>query len=236
MDPALTIVVPARNESARLPKTFGRLVACLDKFPAAELLISIDPGSTDDTATVVRELSAIDQRVRYVTASATGKGAVLRTGIEDARGDIVLMADADLSVDPDQFDQLIDAARGGSVAIASRSVTGARRLDEPKSRYLAGRAFNSLVRWLLLPGIRDSQCGFKAFPRVAGVSVLREVSVTGWAFDVEFLARARRAGMSIREFPVTWTFEHGSTVRMFGDAVGVGRDIWRLRRRLGRRP
>jgi dolichyl-phosphate beta-glucosyltransferase len=163
-----------------------------------------------------------------------GKGYALLTGIEAASGEIVLTADADLAVEPDQFESLIAASSAGSIAIASRSVDGAKRIDEPLMRYVLGRAFNALVRWLVLPGIRDSQCGFKAFHRDPIRSVLADARTGGWVFDVEFLALARRHGFSIKEIPVRWFYRHGSTVRPLRDAPGVISELWRLRRTVGR--
>jgi hypothetical protein len=146
----------------------------------------------------------------------------------------VLTADTDLAVDPGEFDTIVAVARTGAIGIASRSVAGARRIGEPLPRFVIGRAFNAVSRALVLPGIRDSQCGFKAFPRDVGLELLRAMRSRGWVFDVEFLAMARLRGIDVHEMPVTWRYGHESTVRPLRDAGSVLRELWDVYRRLGR--
>ena len=196
--------------------------------------MSVDPTSTDDTADLAATFAKEDDRFHVVLGEAGGKGAAIRAGVAGAEGSTILTCDADLAVDPSEFSQLVEPATRGFVAIASRSVSGSSRQDEPLLRLIAGRGFNALARVLVLPGIHDSQCGFKAFPRDVGETLLAQTTLDGWVFDVEFLALARRAGVRVQECPVAWQYCHGSTVRVLRDAAGVLRDLWLLRRRLGR--
>jgi glycosyltransferase involved in cell wall biosynthesis len=231
--PRVSVVLPAKNEAERLPGAVERLDPWLDDL-GAELVIAVDVGSTDNTAEIANALSGSDDRLRMFMSDFSGKGAAVKAGVEHARGVIILTADTDLAVDPSNFGALIDRARDGVVALASRSVAGSKRLGEPFSRFVAGRGFNFVVRTLVLPTIRDSQCGFKAFGRESGLELLSRTRSTGWAFDVEFLALARKGGLELVEIPVTWQYGHGSTVRMLQDAPSVIKELLDIRRRVGR--
>ncbi|HJT37647.1 MAG TPA: glycosyltransferase [Actinomycetota bacterium] len=229
----LSVVVPAKDEAPRLQETIGRLAPFVEALDA-ELVVAVDIGSTDDTVAIAAALERTHARMRVVPVLTTGKGNAVRTGVKAAAGDVVLMADADLAVDPSQFLPLVRAARTGAIAIASRSMEGAQRIGEPVPRYVLGRAFNLLVRALVLRGIRDSQCGFKAFPRAAGNKLLDSVEGLRWTFDVEFLALAARSGIPIVELPVRWTYGHGSKVRPAREARRVLSDVLSVRKRVGR--
>ena len=231
--PPVSVVLPAKNEAARLAGAVEQLSPWLDLL-GAELVIAVDVGSTDNTAEIAVELASKDERLRTLTSDFSGKGAAVKAGVEHARGVVVVTADTDLAVDPSNFGALVDRARDGVVAMASRSVAGSQRVGEPLSRFIAGRGFNFVVRALVLPTIRDSQCGFKAFGREVGLELLSRTRSMGWAFDVEFLAHARKAGLELVEVPVTWQYGHGSAVRMLRDAPSVVRELWGIRRRVGR--
>ncbi len=231
--PRVSIVLPAKNEAERLPAAVERLGPWLDDL-GAELVIAVDVGSTDKTAEIAKDLARKDERLRTFISDFSGKGAAVKAGMKHARGAVVVTADADLAVDPSNFGALVERARDGVVAMASRSVAGSKRVGEPFSRFIAGRGFNFVVRALVLPTIKDSQCGFKAFGREAGLELLSRTRSTGWAFDVEFLAHARKAGLELVEVPVTWQYGHGSTVRMLQDAPSVVRELLDIRRRVGR--
>ncbi len=232
----VSVVVPARNEADRLPDTVEALVGFLDGHPDAEVVLAVDLGSTDASVAVAERLRSRHPRIRIAPVRSKGKGYAVLAGVEAARGAWVLIADSDLAVDPAEFGALIAGARRGAVAVGSRSVPGAVRIGEPLVRFLIGRAFNLVVRALVLPGIRDSQCGFKAFPREPGLRLLRTLGALGWVFDVEFLARARREGIPVVEVAVVWRYRHGSTVRPLRDLPQVVRELWRVRRVVGRQP
>jgi glycosyltransferase involved in cell wall biosynthesis len=226
-------VVPARNEASRLDATYAALRPLAGRPGGAEIVFVIDSSSSDETVAVGRRLAEESEHVRLEVVSSRGKGNAVGAGVATARGDVVLLADADLAVSPEQFGPLVDAG-SSALAIASRSVRGALRRGEPASRYVAGRAFNAAVRALILPGVRDTQCGFKAFPRRPFAPVFASMQTEGWCFDVELIACARRLRIPVVELPVDWTYGHGSKVRVARDATTIARDLLRLRRRFGR--
>lgn len=191
----------------------------------------IDDGSSDDTATVAAELTSEFPNLKVHSIPHGGKAAAVLYGMEQASGDLILFADADLATPIDYLDEFRQvAARGADVVIGSREGATAQRIGEPGFRHLMGRGFNAMVRVLLLPGIHDTQCGFKLFTAAARNQILprlqlyrggdgsfQEPKVT--AFDVELLVVARRLGLSIEIVPVTWTFGERSKVNPIGDTI-----------------
>jgi glycosyltransferase involved in cell wall biosynthesis len=232
--PSLSVVVPARNEASRLEATFEALASALGERDSTEMILVLDSTSEDDTLAVGNRLVEVHPDLRVLVVDSKGKGNAVSVGVQASRGEIVVLADADLSVDPTQFHLLIGPASSGALAIASRSVLGSRRIGEPVSRFLFGRAFNLAVRTLILPGVHDTQCGFKAFPRDLFAPVFATLGSEGWCFDVELLARSTRMGVPVVEVPVTWRYGHGSKVSITRDAAQIVRDLLRLRRRFGR--
>jgi glycosyltransferase involved in cell wall biosynthesis len=223
-----------RNEAERVRETVSALAPWLTA-DRDELVLVLDATSTDDTVPLGLAAAAEHRGVvRPQLVESRGKGNAIATGVAAAQGAVVLIADADLAVDPRSYGPLIAAAVNGALVIASRSAPGARRVGEPVSRYVVGRLFNLTVRALILPGVRDTQCGFKAFPRAPFVPIFAGMATEGWCFDVELIAHARRAGIDVVEMPVVWRYGHGSKVRLAGDAPSVVRDLVGLRRRFGR--
>jgi dolichyl-phosphate beta-glucosyltransferase len=234
----LSIVVPAHNEEARLPTTLNTL-RNYGLGRTCEIVLAVDIKSNDKTVPIAEAFANNTSSVRLVEVTSRGKGHALMAGIRAATGDIALTADADLAVDPTQFEKFVEVARTGAIAIGSRYIPGAERIDEPGSklpwsRLVLGRAFNLAVRTFLVPGIRDTQCGFKAFPREIALDLFRDLQSYGWIFDVEFLARARASGHPITEVPVTWRHHQGSSVRPWNHAGTIAAELWSVYRRLGR--
>lgn len=235
----LSIVVPAYNEERRLQRT----LAAIDAFLAArghpaEIIVA-DDGSDDQTAmTAAAFMTSSGVSLRILSLPHRGKASAVRDGVLAARGRFILFTDADLST-PMSFAPALLAALDDQtrVAVGSREGTGARRVGEPGYRHAMGRVFNWLVRALAVPGISDTQCGFKAFDHAAARAIfqrtrlhatetIRGPRVSG--FDVEVLFIARRLGYRIVEIPVHWQHAPGSKVqplldpfRMFGDVVRV---------------
>jgi dolichyl-phosphate beta-glucosyltransferase len=210
--PQLSVVIPAYNESARLLDTLQRCAARLDALVPTWEIVVADDGSADDTREIVRGMADADARVRLSTGAHAGKGAAVRRGMLAAHGAWRFFADADLSMDLDQLPRFFEA--GGDVTIASREAPGAQRIGEPWSRHVIGRAFNLVVRLLAVPGVHDTQCGYKLFSAKAVQDLFPIARLDGFAFDVELLYLARRAGMQIREVPVIWVHRPGSRVRI----------------------
>jgi dolichyl-phosphate beta-glucosyltransferase len=155
----------------------------------------------------------------------------VKAGILAATGTCVALADADFSMPPEEFDRFGIARLGANeIAIGSREAPGARRYAEPAYRHIMGRAFNRLVQLLLLPGIQDTQCGFKCLRRAAAVDLCRQQTIAGWGFDVELLYIARRHGYAIREVPIAWHYVRGSRINPVRDTVTMVRDVLAIRR------
>jgi dolichyl-phosphate beta-glucosyltransferase len=232
--PALTVVMPARNEAARLPGAVERVGGFLAAHGSAELVVAADVHSHDGTFAVAEARARAHPAIRAVPVERAGKRNALIVGVEAARGRMILTADTDLAVDPCEFPRLLREAGPRVVVMASRSVAGSRRVGEPIRRYLLGRAFNLVVRAFILPGLKDTQCGFKVFPRDAGLALLRRLSVESWVFDVELLALAGRDGFDLVEVPVTWRYGDPSSVRLVRDVPRVVNDLWKVGRELRR--
>lgn len=236
----LSIVVPAYNERERLPGTLQRIDEFIRQSDVRIELIVADDGSDDGTAALAHATTSSAARFRVLELPHRGKAATVRDGMLAANGDVVLFTDADLSTPMTYASALLDAlARGADVAIGSREGAGATRVGEPGYRHLMGRLFNAVVRLLAVPGIDDTQCGFKAFRRPvardlftaarlhAGDRVIRGPSVTG--FDVEVLYLARRRGYRIAEVPVYWEHVEGSKVRPLRDSLRMLLDVVQVR-------
>ena len=234
----LTVVLPAYNEETRLPPTLVRVADFLRVQPYNAEVLIVENGSTDRTSTVVEEFIAAHVRpddpfVMTLLHSPKGKGNAVRQGVAAARGEYILISDTDLSVPieatprflPPQLDR-----RDYGIAIASREVAGAKRHGEPQYRHFMGRVFNFLVRWLAVPEINDTQCGFKCFGREAARRVFPLQRINGWGFDVELLYIAQRHGIPIVEIPVDWYYRDESRVRPVQDTVTMVAELLRIRR------
>ncbi len=225
---SLSVVIPAYNEEQRLPATLGTILPFLRGRGDSFEVVVVDDGSSDRTAAVA---AAAGPEVRVLKNPGNrGKGYSVRNGMLNARGAFRLMSDADLSTPIEELDTLQKAlAGGGEIAIASRAVSGAN-LEKRQSvmRESSGRFFNLLVRLLHLPGIKDTQCGFKLFSAAAAEAAFREARLDGFAFDVEALVLAHRAGFKVQEVPVTWRNDEQSRVS-FGRGLAAFIDLFRLR-------
>lgn len=229
----LSIVIPAYNEAHRLPESLQRIRDWLAERPYSAEVIVVDDGSEDDTAAVVRAAMEAWPALSLRVAPHAGKGAAVHEGILAAQGILVAFADADLSMPVGELERLSMVAEEiGGVAIASREAPGARRYGEPWYRHTMGRVFNRLVQLLVLPGIQDTQCGFKCMPREIAVKLSAKQTISGWGFDVELLAIARRHGFAIREVPIPWYYMANSRIRLAQDTINMFRDVLSIRANL----
>ncbi len=205
--PRLSVVVPCYNEEARLPRTLEQVERYLDDHGADYEVILVDDGSTDGTRQLMEAAAAGNARVRiHVLPHNRGKGRALAEGVATARGSEILVTDADLSTPIDELEKLqAELDRGAGVAIASRAIRGSRvEISQPFYRVLMGKAFNLIVQTLLLPGIWDTQCGFKLFRADVAREAFAGLSTDGFGYDPEVLYRAKRKGVRIAEVPVVW--------------------------------
>jgi dolichyl-phosphate beta-glucosyltransferase len=227
--PWMTVVIPAFNEERRLPLTLAAVVAYFRERGVPFEVLVADDGSADGTACLAAGAGA---EVRVLRLPHRGKGAAVRAGVLASGGDLVLMTDADLSTPITELDRLVAALARSDVAIGSRNVDGARvAVPQGLGRRVMGRAFNLLVRALLLPGLRDTQCGVKLYRREAALAVFDRCRTDGFAFDVEALALARRLGYQVAEVPVEWRNSPDSRVRPLIDVPRMFLELLAIRRR-----
>ena len=229
--PYLSIIIPAYNEAERLPKTLIDIDKRLERAPYSYEILVVNDGSKDNTAEVTRNMAKMIRNLKLVDIEDQGgKGGTVRHGMRLAAGQIRLFTDADNATSIDQFDQMMPLFREGcGVVIASRVMKGAK-LDPPESlfRQIAGKGLNLIVQALLLPGLWDTQCGFKAFTEEAAQKVFEISRIPGWGFDVEVLSLAKHMGYRVAEVPVHWVNDPDSRVKMSAGLQFL-RDIIRIR-------
>jgi dolichyl-phosphate beta-glucosyltransferase len=228
----LTVVIPAYNEAARIGATLQRILQYFDSQSWDGDVIVVLDGGRDRTGEEVRRVSGADPRVVVLDNEENrGKGFSVRRGMLAASGQYVLFCDADLSTPIDEAAGLIAAIDAGAdVAIASRALAASNvRVHQPWWRESMGRVFNWFVQRLALPGIQDSQCGFKCFRRDVAHRVFALQRVERFAFDVEVLSIARSLGYRIAEIPVTWIDQPASTVNPLTAPAGMLLDLVRIR-------
>ena len=237
MSPALSLVLPAYNEQARLPYTLSEI----ERYVCGEHIdcevIVVDNGSTDATSAVVHQAMSrfLRPSLRLIRTDRRGKGLAVRTGMLAAQGQVRIFADADLSWSVEDIARFLGIVDHSTpIVIGSREGLGARRVGEPTYRHLMGRAFNRVVQALAAPGIEDSQCGFNAFHIDAARAIFTRQRIDGFGFDVEVLYLARRLGLPIDVLPLRW--EHKAnrrvmpvrdTLAMLSDVISVRVNDWR---------
>lgn len=228
-------MIPAYNEAAGIEASINELRGYLASRPWTWEIRIVDDGSTDRTAALVEAMERDDPRIRLQREPHRGKGAAVRAGFLASTADYRFLCDADLSMPVHELVRFMPPALGDAdIAIGTREGAGARRVGEPLSRHLAGRAFNAVVRTLTVAGIQDTQCGFKMFTAAAVDAIFPSLTVDGWAFDIEVLYIARRRRLRVREVPIEWHFRSDSRVRMIPDSLAMLREVFRIRLR-GRR-
>lgn len=205
--PYLSVIIPAYNEVRRLPLTLIDIDKRLSKVKYSYEILVVNDGSTDGTAEMVKRFLSIVKNLHFIDNKENkGKGGVVRQGMLEASGDYRLFTDADNSTTVDQFDKMVPYLKVGyKVVIGSRDVEGAE-LHPPQPWYkrFLGNIGNLIIQALLLPGIWDTQCGFKCFSREAASRIFPLQRINGWGFDVEILSLAKALGYSIKEIPVVW--------------------------------
>jgi dolichyl-phosphate beta-glucosyltransferase len=226
----LSIIVPAYNEENRLPDTLEQLHQFLEQQNYLAEVIIVENGSQDRTFEVAQAFASQHTKFRVVRETKRGKGLAVQRGMFEARGAYRFMCDADLSMPVNEINRFLPPALTDfDVAIASREAPGAVRYNEPAYRHLGGRAINTLIRTLALPGLQDTQCGFKCFRAEVAENLFKRQSLPGWSFDIEILYIARLSGYQIVEIPILWYFNADSKLNAFRDAWQMGKDILLIR-------
>jgi len=229
--PFLSIIIPAYNEESRLPASLAAINDYIQSQSFLAEALVIENGSQDRTYEIAQDFSSQHIGFRVLAEARRGKGLAVQRGMLEARGEYRFMCDTDLSMPVAEISRffppmLVDF----DVAIASREAPGAVRYHEPAYRHLGGRLINMMIRLLILPGLNDTQCGFKCFRAPVAEELFRRQCLTGWSFDIEILYIARQFGYRIIEIPIPWYFNPQSKLNPFSDAFRMARDILFVRR------
>ena len=230
--PELSIVVPCYNEEQRLPRTIEQIERYLAGKGVSYELILVDDGSSDGTRKIMDAAAERNAAVRLeALAQNRGKGRALAEGVAAARGAEILVTDADLSTPIEEIDKLrAELDKGAGVAIASRALKGSRvEVSQPIYRVLMGKAFNLLVQAVLLPGIWDTQCGFKLFRADVAHDAFAALTTDGFGYDPEVLYRVKRRGVRIAEVPVVWRNSAPTKVSPIKSSLDMFRHVVRIR-------
>jgi len=230
--PELSIVIPSYNEELRLPATLERIAAYIAVSGRSTEVLVVDDGSNDRTAAVAEEFREKIPSLRVVADGVNrGKGFSVKHGTQEARGNIVLFTDADLSAPIEEADKLLNALEDNfDVAIGSRAMDRSLiSVHESAFREFAGIIFNKIVRIILRLPFVDTQCGFKAFRRERCRIIFEQQRIERFGFDPELLYLARHHGLRAVEIPVRWAHSPATKVNMLRDSVQMFIDVFTIR-------
>ena len=231
----LELIVPARNEAARLPDGLRQLCDALARLPLAASVVVVDNGSTDGTAELVRNWPAGPVPVRLLSCAERGKGAAVRAGLLASRASLVGFMDADMATTLDVLGRVVSLLVAGHVVVVGSRAHPCSTVEARHNvlRQLGAAGFRATVR-RILPGIGDTQCGFKFFDGEVARRAAGDMRISGFAFDVELLARCRAFGAVTTEIPIDWHDMPGSTFHPARHTLGCLRDVLRVWWTVGR--
>jgi glycosyltransferase involved in cell wall biosynthesis len=229
----LSVIIPAYNEEARLPRTLDCIFTYLQAHPYRAEIIVVDDGSSDQTSEIVSAGAQKYPGLRLVSNGENrGKGYSVRHGMLEARGEIALFTDADLSTPIEEAGKLLAALRGEGcdAAIGSRAVDRSLiEIHQPAIREQAGIFFNRMVRWIMGIEFSDTQCGFKAFRMPQSRIIFEQQRVERFGFDPEILFLAARHGLRVAEVPVRWSHDSASKVNVAADGIRMFLELLLIR-------
>ncbi len=228
----ISVIIPAYNEENRIGKTLDLIEDFFGKkHPNYEIIVSSN-GCRDRTDDVVKKHSEKNNKIKLVSSQTPGKGLALQRGFNSSKGDIIVFADADSSSGPEEIWKLVEKLKDYDTAIGSRVVKELIKVRQPFKREVFGRLMSLLVRILFRVGIRDTQCGYKAFRRPVLEKVFHTVKSSGFEFDVELLVKIKKSGFTIKELPIRWDDDKRSKLKVFPDALKMFYNILKFRVRL----
>ena len=231
----LSIIIPAYNEARRILPYLQSIVAYLGQWGRPYEILVVDDGSQDDTASLVEQFRAQHPAVRLIRIPTNrGKGHAVRTGMQQTQGELRLMADADGATPIQELERLEAAIHNGAdLAIGSRPLAYRDARYQVRVRWhrsVSGNLFNWCVQRLGIPGIRDTQCGFKLFRTAVAQDLFSVSRIDGYGFDLELLYVAQRRGYRIAEIPINWADQPGSKVRVLRDGLRMFCELLAVRR------
>jgi len=228
--PFLSLIIPAYNEETRLPETLRQVFEFAAKQPYTMEVLVVENGSQDKTLQIAQDFATQYPQLKVLQNPESGKGGAVRQGMLTAQGEYRFMCDVDFSMPIDEINRFLPPAlKDYAIAIASREAPGAVRHAEPYYRHFVGRIYNGLIRRLALPGLQDTQCGFKCFRGEVAEDVFPRQTLHGWSFDVEILFIARLLHYRIVEIPIHWYYNPHSKIKVASDSFRMGADIVKIR-------
>jgi dolichyl-phosphate beta-glucosyltransferase len=228
--PFLSLIIPAYNEETRLPETLRRVFDFTTSQAYATEVLVVENGSNDKTFQIAQGFSERYPQMRLLQNAQKGKGRAVRQGMLAAQGEYRFMCDVDFSMPVSEVASFLPpTCQEYDVAIASREAPGAQRIGEPYYRHFVGRIYNGLIRFLALPGLQDTQCGFKCFRGGVAEDLFKRQTLTGWSFDVEILFIARLLGYNIVEIAIPWYYDPHTRISVVRDSFKMGLDLLTIR-------
>jgi glycosyltransferase involved in cell wall biosynthesis len=226
----VTVVFPAYNEVDALEHAVDKVAQALNEFTSSYEIIIAEDGSTDGTDKLAEALAEEHPFVKHIHGEKRlGRGVALKNAFMQSSGEVLVYMDLDLATDLKHLKALVDGVDSEGYDFA----TGSRMLDKSKvkrsrTRHLASKTYNFMVRAVLGSNLQDHQCGFKAFRRESLVQLLDQVGAEHWFWDTEILVRAQRRGFRIKEIPVSWKGGRETKVRLSIDSLNMGWQIFSL--------
>ncbi len=237
-----SIIIPAFNEADKITSTLTQVTSFMNTYAQSYEVIVVDDGSVDETVSKVEEYIKNHPQIKIIKNPHKGKGPTIWAGVMYAFGDFIYISDADLSAPISEIKKLHSwiVEHDYDIVIASREGVGSRRVGEPFYRHLMGRIFNLIVQIVALPGIKDSQCGFKLLKQKPAKDIFSRLHIYGpsareikkayfGAFDVEVLFLARKLGYKIKEVPVVWTYVKTTRLNAMSDSFKMAIDVIKVR-------
>ena len=230
----LSVIIPAYNESKRITNTLLDIDLYLSKQKYDYEIVVVDDGSKDNTVKVVNELTQLVKNLRIIDNKENhGKGWVVRQGMLESLGQIRLFMDADNATTINHFEKMIPLfEQGYSVVVGSRDnkdAAGAKQaVPQSFFKRLLGNSGNLLIQFLAVPGIWDTQCGFKAFTNKVAEDIFRLSLINRWGFDIEALALAKKLKHKIGIIPVNWINDPNSRVTLRG-YLNTFRELFKIK-------